>query len=406
MLWHDFHSRGGSTLDPSSFAECLHQAMKDTAELERRHIIQFATAQDYDAFACHMNLKSKSFPQLRQVRPLRLIRAISCPLSSVDRIASAPFVQSVEADVRIRLHARGPSSGSSSLYAGTPAAADPEAVKIPWGIRHIRAPEVWSKSRGDQIRIAVIDTGADYSHPDLRHCLSRGINVLSHQPYPIDDNGHGTHIAGTIAAYTNQRGIVGVAPQALIHPVKAFDNQGGAFVSDIVKGIDWCVANGMDIINMSFGMRTYSKALEAAVLSAYRAGIIVIASSGNEGKRAEIDYPARFPQVIAVGATTRRGRIASFSNDGKQIDIYAPGENIYSTWLQGKYRELSGTSMATSHVTGVVALMLSLKPDLKPLRIRMLLRKNARLILKPGKRDCIKELHALRTVSALFRKKK
>ncbi len=157
--------------------------------------------------------------------------------------------------------------------------------------------------------------------------------------------------------------------------MKAFDNQGGAFVSDIVKGIDWCVANGMDIINMSFGMRTYSKALEAAVLSAYRAGIIVIASSGNEGKRAEIDYPARFPQVIAVGATTRRGRIASFSNDGKQIDIYAPGENIYSTWLQGKYRELSGTSMATSHVTGVVALMLSLKPDLKPLRIRMLLRK-------------------------------
>lgn len=394
-------------MNPSSFAKCLQQAMENVQELERRHIIRFTTARDYDAFASLLKRRPQAFPQLQHIRPLRLIRAISCPLRSAESMASVPFVQSVEADTRIRLHAPSPGSDSLSLHAGTMSAAEQEAVmvKIPWGIRHIRAPQVWRKSQGDRIRIGVIDTGADYSHPDLQHCLSHGVHVFSPHLYPFDDNGHGTHIAGTIAAYTQQGGIVGVAPQALIHPVKAFDHQGGAFVSDIVKGIEWCVANGMNIINMSFGMRTYNKALEAAILSAYRAGIIVVASSGNEGKRAEIDYPARFPQVIAVGATTRRGQIASFSNDGKQIDIYAPGEKIYSTWLQGKYQEMSGTSMATSHVTGVVALMLSLKPSLKPLRIRMLLRKHARLILKPGKRDSIKELHAQRTVSALLKKR-
>ncbi|UUZ97628.1 S8 family peptidase [Paenibacillus sp. P25] len=239
---------------------------------------------------------------------------------------------------------------------------------------------------GDRIRIGVIDTGADYSHPDLRHCLSKGINVLSRQMLPLDDNGHGTHIAGTIAASARQNGIIGVAPQAIIHPVKAFDHQGGAFVSDIISGIDWCVQNGVDIINMSFGMKTYSKALEEAVLNAYRQGIIVVASSGNEGKQAEVDYPARFRQVIAVGATTRKGRIAPFSNVGKQIDIYAPGEKIYSTWLRGQYHELSGTSMATSHVSGVIALMLARKPDLRPRQVKLLLSKHARMILKPGKR--------------------
>jgi subtilisin len=184
--------------------------------------------------------------------------------------------------------------------------------------------------------------------------------------------------------------------------VKAFDHQGGAFVSDIISGIDWCVNNDVDIINMSFGMKTYSKALEAAVLSAYRAGIIVVASSGNEGKQAEVDYPARLRHVIAVGATTRKGGIAAFSNVGKQIDIYAPGEKVYSTWLRGNYNELSGTSMATSHVTGVIALMLSRKPDLKTLRIKSLLQRHARLLLKPGKKiGGIKEIHALRVVTAV-----
>ena len=109
-------------------------------------------------------------------------------------------------------------------------------------------------------------------------------------------------------------------------------------------------------------MKSYNRALEQAVLNAYYRGKVIVASSGNDGKRKTIDYPARFPQVVSVGATTRIGKIAPFSNRGKQIDIYAPGERVYSSWLHGKYNELSGTSMATAHVSGVIALMLAIEP--------------------------------------------
>ncbi|WP_072329854.1 MULTISPECIES: S8 family peptidase [unclassified Paenibacillus] len=366
-----------------------------------RYIIRFRSHGDYTSFIRYLNRQSKALPQLRQIRPLRLIRAISCPLRSGAALSSVPGVRSVEADARIQLQG---TKGSALVPTSLHGSRSAPPSKIPWGIRHIQAPQVWSKSKGDRIHIGVVDTGADYNHPDLRHCLSQGINLLNRHLYPADDNGHGTHIAGTIAAYAKQRGIVGIAPHALIHPVKAFDHQGGAFVSDIIKAIDWCVLSRMDIINMSFGMKTHSKALEAAVLSAHQAGIVVVASSGNEGKRAEIDYPARFPQSIAVGATTRKGRVAPFSNDGRQIDIYAPGEKIYSTWPGGKYQELSGTSMATSHVTGVIALMLSLRPRLRPSRIKALLRKHARYVMRPGKQSFIKELHAARTVGSLSKR--
>lgn len=386
-------------MNPSTFVSWLHEAMEGSEGTEKRHIIRFLNDRDYAAFARQIGRQRKSLPRLHQIQPLRLIRAISCTLRTGSEAVSAPFIRSIEPDTRITLHALG--HASSALPSGEEKKSPDKAV-IPWGIRHIRAPQAWSRSRGERVRIGVIDTGADYTHPDLRHCLSRGVNILNRQLPPIDDNGHGTHIAGTIAAHTRHRGIIGVAPQAILHPVKAFDQHGGAFVSDIIGGIDWCVSSGVDIINMSFGMKTYSKALEAAVLSAYRSGIIVVASSGNEGNQAEVDYPARLRQVIAVGATTRKGRIAPFSNIGKQINIYAPGEKVYSTWLRGKYHELSGTSMATSHVTGVIALMLARKPDLKPLRIKNLLRKHARYLIKARKMITgAKEIHAFRSVSAV-----
>lgn len=308
--------------------------------------------------------------------------------------AAALFVHSIEPHPHVRVHVQ-------PLKLRETAGQTVKPVRIPWGVRHIRAPLVWPRSRGEQIRIGVIDTGVDPAHPDLRHCLARGVNILNRYTPPADDNGHGTHIAGTIAAYSRQRGIVGVAPHAVIYPVKAFDQQGGAYVSDIIQGIDWCVQNGIDIINMSFGMKTYSKALETAILHAYRQGVIVVASSGNEGRQSEVDYPARFKQVIAVGATNRKGRIAAFSNIGGRIDIFAPGEKVVSTWLKGKYHELSGTSMATSHVSGVIALMLARRPDLSPRQVKLLLRKHARVIAKPGKSGGIKEIHAQRAVSAL-----
>lgn len=245
---------------------------------------------------------------------------------------------------------------------------------IPWGIHHIKAPQVWNKTTGHRTHIGVIDTGVDFQHPDLRHSLMRGVNFVQQKILPYDDNGHGTHIAGTIAAANQLYGIVGVAPRALIYPVKAFDKNGAAYVSDIIRGIDWCVQQGVDIINMSFGMKIRSKSLFQAVVNAYNAGVIIVASSGNDAKRKTIDYPARYLQTIAVGAANRNQKIASFSNSGRYVDIYAPGEKIISSWLKGNYQEMSGTSMATSHVSGAIALLLAIKPTLKPQEIKSLLR--------------------------------
>jgi len=373
--------------------------MEGADNADCKHIVRFTDPHHYSACVKLIKRMRATLTLLHKVQPLKIINAISCTLQNPDILAKVPFIRSIETDMRMEVHLAKavtsiqPVSGKSSIGS---------MPGIPWGIKHIRAPQAWNKSKGDRVRIGVIDTGADYSHPDLRHCLSIGINLLNRFLLPNDDNGHGTHIAGTIAASSRQHGIIGVAPLASIHPVKAFDHQGSAFVSDIINGIDWCVKNQIHIINMSFGMKTYSKALESAVRNAYESGVIVVASSGNEGKKADIDYPARLRQVIAVGATTRRGYVAPFSNTSKKIDIYAPGEKVYSTWLRGKYHELSGTSMATSHVTGVIALMLARKPGLKPLQVKTIIKKNAKLIMKAGKSSMgIKEIHALRAVGAV-----
>ncbi|WP_246079659.1 S8 family peptidase [Paenibacillus piri] len=383
-------------MKPSLFVEWLDEAMEGAEGAESKHIIRFTNRHDFGACLEQWNLMKKSLPRLNGIQPLKIISAFSCALASISKLASVPFIQSIETDSKMSVHT---SKIVSAVQPAGKKASSGRIGGVPWGISHIRAPQAWGKSKGDRIRIGVIDTGADYTHPDLRHCLSYGVNLLNRHLMPNDDNGHGTHIAGTIAASGRQRGINGVAPQAIIHPVKAFDHQGSAFVSDIIGGIDWCVRNQLHIINMSFGMKTYSKALETAIRNAYHAGVIVVASSGNEGKQATIDYPARLRQVIAVGATTRRGKVAPFSNSSKKIDIYAPGEKIYSTWLRGKYHELSGTSMATSHVTGVIALMLSRKPGLKPMQVKSIIKKNAKLLIRTG--ISIKEIHALRAVGAL-----
>lgn len=317
------------------------------------------------------------------IRPLGLICGISCPLPP-DAIPRA-WLDEVrrEDDTRVQIHAL--SRGSSALIDG-----------IPWGVRHIRAPQAWSKSTGLGVRIGVIDTGVDYHHPDLRHSIERGINLIYRSMPPYDDNGHGTHIAGTIAAANQEHGMIGVAPRASIHPVKAFDYRGTAFVSDIILGIDWCVRNRMHLVNMSFGMHNRSSSLLQAVKEARQSGVIVVASSGNEGRNRAIDYPARYDHTIAVGATNRQRRIASFTNRSSAIDVYAPGDKIVSAWLGGKYREMSGTSMATSHVSGAIALLLAHKPHLTAAQVKDIIKRSC-LPLKGAKAPrTTGELHVTR----------
>jgi len=327
-----------------------------------RCMLRFRSPADYRRFVREWTERHPpGRPTGAAVRLLPLIRGVSFTLPA-GRPACPPWAGcALEPDARAKVH-------------GTVRSAPAVEQGIPWGVRQIRAPMVWRLTTGHNIKVGVIDTGVDFSHPDLRHSISRGINLLARSMLPHDDNGHGTHIAGTIAAANQLSGMVGVAPRAIIHPVKAFDHNGSAYVSDIILGIEWCIRNRVDIINMSFGMKTRSRALLTAVQNAWRAGIIVVASSGNDAKRKAIDYPARFPQTVSVGATKRMRQIAPFSNRGSLIDIYAPGDKIVSAWLRGKYNEMSGTSMATSHVSGAIALLLAYRPGLSPAEIKEILR--------------------------------
>ena len=376
-------------MDYSTFLKMIHNEIEHTSRPVGRHqIIRFMKPHQYWDCLDQLRKMKSSLSKLQYIRASHLIRALIVPLPSSARLIHSHNEVMIEQDTKIKVH-------SASARIPKPESS----LGVPWGVKQIRAPKAWSTSTGHKIKIAVIDTGADYQHPDLRHSLARGINLLNRNMLPLDDNGHGTHIAGTIAAANSMEGIIGVAPRSVIYPVKAFDNQGSAYVSDIILGIDWCVRNRVDIINMSFGMRTKSKALLDVVNRATKQGIVIVASSGNDGKRRSIDYPARYSQTISVGASDENRQIADFSNRGPHVDIYAPGKNINSCWVQGRYHEMSGTSMATSHVSGAIALLMAEKPGLSPDEIKNLIRKTATpLRSRKATRGAEQggELHALR----------
>ena len=235
-----------------------------------------------------------------------------------------------------------------------------------WGVAHIGAPNLWPHYLGQGVGVAIIDTGVYHQHPDLHEAVGIGFHVLRPGELPRDDNGHGTHIAGTIAAYGKKSGIAGVAPGAMVHAVKAFDAKGSAYVQDLVDAINWCVRHRIPIINMSFGIHANSPSLRRAVSNAYRHGCVIVASAGNDGNDHTVDYPARYDEVVSVGAVDREGKVAPFSNDSGRIDLYAPGVAIDSCHRLRSYRALSGTSMAAAHVSGALALLMSAFPTLAP----------------------------------------
>ncbi|MFC0334681.1 S8 family peptidase [Paenibacillus sepulcri] len=350
-------------MDRTAILRLLHSSQAQSSSHVKRRIIRFEQRSDYRRFLQEWSELREPLAEEQAPRHLPLIEAFSLPIPDEQLKTRSRDGILIEDDPLLRVHAA--TVKQTAREKG-----------IPWGVNEIKAPQAWGMTTGYRVRIGVIDTGVDFSHPDLKHSLARGINLLNPAALPHDDNGHGTHIAGTIAAANQLRGMIGVAPRSIVYPVKAFDHNGSAFVSDIILGIEWCVRNRMNIINMSFGMKTRSKSLLQAVTNAYNAGVIVVASSGNDGKRKSVDYPAKYPQTISVGATNRLRRIAPFSNRGIYIDIYAPGDKIMSSWLRGKYHEMSGTSMATSHVSGAIALLLAHQPGLSPSEIKAILKRS------------------------------
>jgi subtilisin family serine protease len=232
---------------------------------------------------------------------------------------------------------------------------------MPWGIDRIDAEYAWATSTGEGVNVAVVDTGIDYTHPDLAGNCAGGINIINpRKSYKDDDKtfSHGTHVAGTIAAENNAIGVVGVAPKASLYGVKVLSGSGSGFLDDIILGIEWCVDNNIQIANMSLGTTANITSLEDACRIAAYDGLIIVAAAGNE-YGGPVIYPAAYSSTIAVSATTSSDDLAVFSSVGSQVNIAAPGQSIYSTRLNGEYDTLSGTSMAAPHVAGVLALELS-----------------------------------------------
>ncbi len=268
---------------------------------------------------------------------------------------------------------------------------------VPWGITRIGAPLVHTNSnRGTGINVAIIDTGINYNHPDLCDNYKGGYDFVNDDADPLDDNGHGTHCAGIIAAADNDIGVIGVAPEANLYSLKIVNSTGSGNISDLIAAIEWAIetckdadtSNDIQIISMSLGSKSGATALETACSQAYDSGILLVAGAGNGGNRRgtgdSVDYPGAYSSVIAVAATDSMDNRASFSSTGPAVELAAPGVNILSTYKDG-WASLSGTSMACPHVAGTAALVLAANPFFTNGNIRDKLAQTATDLGTPGR---------------------
>lgn len=241
-----------------------------------------------------------------------------------------------------------------------------------YGIQTTKIPNAWNSGyTGRGVKIAVVDSGIAL-HNDL--FISGGVSTVDYTSSYIDDQGHGTHVAGIIGARNNSYGVKGVAYESDIYAVKAFNQDGEAFLSDIIEGIDWAIENDMDIINLSAGTQTASSAFHAVMDKAYNSGLLIVAAAGNDGNidgsGDTVDFPARYDSVIGVSAVDSYLNRANFSSTGSMVEIAAPGVRILSTYLGNQYAYISGTSMAAPYVSGELALMIQAYPHLSNKEIR------------------------------------
>lgn len=233
------------------------------------------------------------------------------------------------------------------------------AETIDWGLRACNIPDTWLQTSGKDIKVAVLDTGAALKHPDLIGQILSAKDFTGSTSGPMDSNGHGTHCAGIVAGNKNDSGIIGVAPSCKLLIGKVLNDEGAGSSKWISDGIKWAANEGADIISMSFGSRAQDRVITAAIKYAYSKGCYLVAAAGNEGPtEGTTDYPANLKECISVAAVDRNSLAAKFSSRGK-VDIAGPGVDITSCWPPKAYAKLSGTSMATPFIAGVLALVLS-----------------------------------------------
>jgi subtilisin family serine protease len=274
-----------------------------------------------------------------------------------------------------------------------------------WGLFAISAPAAWDTTQGDGTVVAVVDTGVDYNHPDIAANIwtninevdgnfidddgngfvddVRGWNFMFNNNDPSDYNGHGTHVAGTIAALGNNGlGVVGVAWHSHIMPVKALDDNGFGFDFTLAPAIIYAASNGADVINASWSAQGSSQSIEEAIQFATGLGTVFVAAAGNSSQDATNFFPANSPEAITVASHDPFGNFSFFSNFGSRIDVTGPGEDILSLQAAGTfqgqpvidgYTRMTGTSMAAPHVSGTIALILSGNPTYTTDLVRQIL---------------------------------
>lgn len=280
------------------------------------------------------------------IKPLRAINGMAAylPPQAAEAVLKERGVLRIDDDVIV--------------YAiGKPQPPKPTQM-LPWGVDRINADSVWTITKGVSIKVGVVDTGIDLGHPDLQANVRGNVNTINPRKSGNDDNGHGTHVAGTVAAVDNDIGVIGVGPEIYLYAVKVLGKNGSGWLSDIIEGLQWCINNEMQVVNMSLGTYSEVQSFHDAVTAVYNAGIVLVAAAGNDGVSTPL-YPAAYDEVIAVAASDTNNQIPSWSNWGPYIDLTAPGVNIYSTYKGSSYKTLSGTSMATPHVSGTAALVLT-----------------------------------------------
>lgn len=271
------------------------------------------------------------------VRAMRHVDVAVMDLTATEaaELRKSAHVRFIEPDSDIR------ALGDTRAFGTLPIAShrNRSAQSTPYGIDMVRAADVWKYATAE-IRVGVVDSGIDHQHPDLKDNYAGGYDFYNKDADPMDDNGHGTHVAGTIAAADNALGVIGVAPNVRLYGLKVLDGEGNGKTSLLIEAIDWAITNKLKVLNFSLGSDTGSFGLQQAFQKAADHNILTIAASGNSfddnGGIDGLAYPAAYPTVLSVGAVNYKKQIGAFSQRGVELDVVAPGLAVLSTYPVGK----------------------------------------------------------------------
>ncbi len=311
------------------------------------------------------------------IHRLKIVNAIAAevPLTAIETLTRNPDIRTLEIDGPVQ---------AFSLDEPDPM----DSQVVPPGIRRTGAPEIWTRTTGKDVKVAIIDTGIDRTHPDLAERVIGGQNFSTTDRDAWNDgNGHGTHVSGTVAANNNSIGVVGMAPEASLLGIKVLDDSGSGRYSDVIAGIEYALNAKADVANLSLGGTMDLQALHEVLIKAHLHGMAVAAASGNSGEVGEnpLNYPGAYPEVVGTAAVDDNDLRAYFSTYSKYIALAAPGVKVLSLDKGGRYARHSGTSMAAPHVAGALALLKEAFPGDTVIDLKRRLVCNADDLFPPGR---------------------